>query len=94
MNIGVPPSLSPSKSSLFLVGRDRDGHWIARDQGGLRGGLFVDRAEALKFAMFENGNRPHAVVMVPGVLELDMTAKSRSAQHSAIITRAPQRRAA
>jgi hypothetical protein len=94
MEKSEPPSLNSSKSSLFLVGRDRDGHWIARDQCGLRGGLFVDRAEALKFAMFENGNRPQAVVMVPGVLELDMTAKPRSARHSAIVTRVPQRQAA
>jgi hypothetical protein len=26
----------------------------------------------LKFAMFENGNHPQAVIMVPGVLELDL----------------------
>ena len=45
-----------------------------RDLQGLRGGLFVGRAEALKYALFENGNRPQAVVMVPGVLELDMQA--------------------
>jgi hypothetical protein len=94
MDKGEPPSLSSHKSSLFLVGKDRDGHWIARDSGGLRGGLFVDRAEALKFAMFENGNRPEAVVMVPGVLELDMTANPRFAQPSEIMTRAPQRQAA
>ena len=87
-------SLSSSKLSLFLVGRDRDGHWIARDQCGLRGGLFVDRAEALKFAMFENGNRPQAVVMVPGVLELDMTSKPRLAQRSADVRQAPMRKVA
>ena len=37
--------------------------------------MFVDRAEALKFAMFENGKRPQAVIMVPGILELDMSRK-------------------
>jgi hypothetical protein len=37
--------------------------------------LFIDRAEAVKFAMFESGNRPQAVIMVPGILELDMNAK-------------------
>jgi hypothetical protein len=94
MDKGEPPSLSSAKSSLFLVGRDRDGYWIARDQGGLRGGLFVDRAEALKFAMFENGNRPQAVVMVPGVLELDMTVKPHPAQRSTVIERTPLRRVA
>jgi hypothetical protein len=68
-----PPSPSIcSKTSLFLIGRDRAGHWVVRDVHGLRGGLFVDRAKALKYALFENGNRPQAVVMVPGVLELNM----------------------
>jgi len=57
---------------LFLIGRDREGHWVVRDLKGLRGGLFVGRTEALKYALFENGNRPQAVVMVPGFLELDM----------------------
>jgi hypothetical protein len=75
---GEPPSSNDLKTSLFLVGKDSHGHWVVRDQSGLRGGLFVDRTEALKYAMFENGNRPQAVIMVPGVLELDMSAKSLS----------------
>lgn len=66
------PPLS-SKSSLFLVGQNGRGSWVVQDPRGLRGRLFVDRAEALRFAMFENGNRPQAVVMVPGILELDMS---------------------
>jgi hypothetical protein len=75
MRHAEPPSPSLcSKTPLFLIGRDREGHWVVRDVQGLRGGLFVDRAKALKYALFENGNRPQAVVMVPGVLELDMNA--------------------
>ena len=70
-----PPSSSGLKPSLFLVGKDSHGHWVVQDQGGRRGGLFVGRTEALKYAMFENGNRPEAVIMVPDVLELDMSAK-------------------
>ncbi|MBV8755516.1 MAG: hypothetical protein JO328_21890 [Hyphomicrobiales bacterium] len=71
-----PPSPSLySKTSLFLIGRDRAGHWVVRDLQGLRGGLFVGRAAALKYALFENGNRPQAVVMVPGVLEFDLRAE-------------------
>ena len=70
-----PPSPSVcAKTSLLLIGRDRERHWVVRDLQGLRGGLFVDRAAALKYALFENGNRPQAVVMVPGFLELDMQA--------------------
>jgi hypothetical protein len=78
MDQAEPPSRrSNSSHSLFRVGRDSHGHWVVQDQNGLRGGLFVGRAEALKYAMFENGNRPQAVIMVPGVLELDMSAKPR-----------------
>jgi hypothetical protein len=70
-----PPSPNLcSKTSLFLIGRDRERHWVVRDPQGLRGGLFVDRAAALKYALFENGNRPQAVVMVPGILDLDPRA--------------------
>ena len=70
-----PPSSSCSNSSLFMIGRNSRGNWVVRDQKGLCGGLFVDRAEAVKFAMFENGHRPQAVIMVPGILELDMSGK-------------------
>ncbi len=79
------PSLQGSTASLFLVGRDSRGHWAVQDQSGLCGGLFVGRAEALKFAKFESGNRSPAVVMVPGVLELDMRAKSRTCQAKPIL---------
>jgi hypothetical protein len=75
-NEGEPPSPQTSaRAPMFRVGKDSHGHWVVQDQQGLRGGLFVDRAEALKFAMFENGGRPQAVIMVPGILELDMSAE-------------------
>jgi hypothetical protein len=82
VNKDEPPSLSASEPPLFLIGKDSHGNWVVQDQSGLHGGLFVDRAEALKFAMFENGNRPQTVIMVPGVLELDMTVKPRAGQRS------------
>jgi hypothetical protein len=63
----------PQTSPLYLIGRDRRGHWVVQDQRGLHGGLFVDRAQAVKFALCENGNRPQAIVMVTGVLELDLS---------------------
>ena len=68
-----PPS---PNAPLFLIGKDSRGHWVVQDQKGLCGGLFVDRTAALHFAMFENGNRPQAVVMVPGVFELDMRPRA------------------
>jgi len=70
-----PPS-SLHSSSLYMIGRDREGHWVVQDQSGLHGGLFIDRAQALKFALFENGHRPQAVVMVPGILELNLAGRA------------------
>jgi hypothetical protein len=68
-----PSSIVPSSRPLhFLIGKDSRGNWVVQDERGLCGGLFVDRTQALRFAMFENGNKPQAVVMVPGIFELDL----------------------
>ena len=77
-----PPLPEPSsRIPLFMIGKNSRGNWVVQDNQGSCGGLFVNRAEALKFAMFENGNRPQAVVMVPGVFELDMSRKAGPADH-------------
>jgi hypothetical protein len=90
-----PPSpKAAAKVPMFRVGKDSRGHWVVQDQHGLRGGLFVDRAEALRFAMFENGNRPQAVIMVPGVLELDIGGGSATTRNVAADTQVPLRRVA
>jgi len=65
-------TVSHSKSPLFFIGKNSRGNWVVQDQHHLCGGLFIDRTAALRFALFEIGNRPRAVVMVPGVLELDL----------------------
>src|SRR5262245_59021534 len=65
-----------SEASLFLLGQNRRGNWVVRDQDGKRGGLFVSRAAALKYALFENGNRPQLVVAMPGRLELDLSVSA------------------
>jgi len=90
---GEPPSADRAKS-LFRIGKNSHGNWVVQDQSGLCGGLFVDRAEAVKFAMFENGNRPQAVIMVPGILELDMSARPRDQNRSTAGLHAPLARAA
>jgi hypothetical protein len=61
--------------SLCNIGKDSEGNWVVQGPHGRYCGFFVNRAEALRFAMFENGN-PHAVVMVPGTLELNMTQRT------------------
>jgi len=91
MTKGEPPSTT---SSLFMIGRDSRGNWVVQDQKGLCGGLFVDRKQALKFAMFENGNRPQAVIMVPGVLELDLSGRYRVQSRSTPEAHVPLARAA
>ena len=85
----------PSRSHLFMIGRNSRGNWVVRDQAGLRGGLFIDRTEALRFALFENGRRPQAVLMVPGILELDLDqSTSTPTQREVEIDPGLQRKAA
>lgn len=69
-----PPSCL--RPPIFMIGQDSKGNWVAQEQSGTRGGLFVDRVEALKFAKSENGNQPHAIVWVSGVLGLDTGSSS------------------
>jgi hypothetical protein len=59
---------------IFMIGCNSRGNWVAQEKSGTRGGLFINRAEALKYARFESGNYPHAVVMVSGTLELDTSS--------------------
>jgi hypothetical protein len=75
-----PPSpYTCAISSCFRIGKNSRGHWVVIDEKCTRGGLFIDRKQALHFAMFENGNRPQAVVMVPGVLELELGRNAATA---------------
>ena len=78
-----PPSASCPTPAPFLIGKNSCGNWVVQDVNGLRGGLFVDRTQALKFAIWENGSRPQAAIMVPEGLELDMNGKPRIGGRSA-----------
>jgi len=82
VNTKEPPSCSGTNAALFFIGKDSHGHWVAQDAQHLRGGLFVDRIQALRFALFENGHHPEAVVQVPGVFELDMTTTAPATHHA------------
>lgn len=64
------PSGVHREPANFLIGKDRHGHWVVQDQAGLRGGMFASEAQALKYALLENGNRPDSVSMAADVLEL------------------------
>ena len=62
-----PPSCG---QIVFLVGRNSRGQWVAQDRAGLYGGLFVSRAAAVSYAMFENGRNPAGIIAAPDGLEL------------------------
>ena len=40
------------------------------------GGLFVNRAQAVKYALFENGHHPETIVLTANIIELDMHRKA------------------
>ena len=74
MKLVEPPSCS-SASTIVFIGRNSRGNWIAQEQNGLYGGLFVNRAQAVKYALFENGHHPETIVELSRGIELDMGGK-------------------
>src|SRR6266850_5674948 len=77
-----PPSCS-SASRIVFIGRNSRGHWVAQEQNGLYGGLFVNRAQAVKYALFENGHHPETVIELSREIELNMHDSRRPAGRSA-----------
>ena len=72
MKVVKPPSCSPTASTVVFIGRNGRGNWVARQQHGMFGGLFVNRAQAFKYALFENGHHPETIVELSRSIELDM----------------------
>ncbi|MFB9266381.1 hypothetical protein ACFFWD_25035 [Bradyrhizobium erythrophlei] len=81
MKLVEPPSCSAA-SSIIFIGRNRRGQWVAQEQNGLYGGLFVNRAQAIKYALFENGQHPEMIVELSREIELDMRRATRAAAPS------------
>ena len=75
-----PPSCS-SQSTIVFIGKNSRGNWVAQEQNGLYGGLFVNRAQAVKYALFENGHHPETIVELSREIELDMGGKRPSSNH-------------
>jgi hypothetical protein len=65
-----PPSCS-SASPIVFIGKNSRGNWVAQEQNGLYGGLFVNRAQAVKYALFENGHHPETIIELSREIELD-----------------------
>ena len=66
--VNEPPS---RPSSLVVIGRNSRGNWVAQESHGLFGGLFVSRAQAVKYALGENGPHPATIVLSADIVELD-----------------------
>jgi hypothetical protein len=77
-----PPSCS-SASTITFIGKNSRGNWVAQEQNGLYGGLFVNRTQALKFALFENGHHPETIVELTREVELDLNAARNGHSHHA-----------
>jgi hypothetical protein len=71
----VEPLSCSSASTIIFIGKNSRGNWVAQEQNGLYGGLFVSRAEAVKYALFENGHHPETIIELPRQIELDMGGK-------------------
>ena len=82
MKLVEPPSCS-SASTIVFIGKNRCGNWVAQEQNGLYGGLFVNRAQAVKYALFENGHHPETIIELSRGIELDMSAKIAGRNFSA-----------
>lgn len=67
-----PPSCSTAAFSLVFIGQNHKGDWVAQEQNGRYGGLFVNRAQAIKYALAENGHHPETIVELSRKIELDM----------------------
>ena len=88
MNHFEPPLCG---SALVLIGQNSCGQWVAQEQSGLFGGLFKSRVDALRYALFENGHHPEAIIETAGLVELNMSASSFASIQAIEV---PQRRVA
>lgn len=77
MKLIEPPSCS-SASTIVFIGKNGRGNWVVQEQSGLYGGLFVNRAQAVKYALFENHHHPETIIELPHEIELDMTRSTRA----------------
>ena len=59
-------------AKALLLGQNHCGNWAVQDETHNCGGVFLNKSEALKFALSMNGNRPSAIICVRGPMELDL----------------------
>ena len=72
----VEPASCSAATKIIFIGRSKTGNWIAQEQNGLFGGLFVSRSAAFKYALFENGHHPETIVELREI-EFDVSGPLR-----------------
>ena len=82
MKLVEPPSCV-CPSTIVFIGRNSRGQWVAQEQNGLFGGLFVSRAQAVKYALFENGHHPETIVELSRGIELNMSGSQADSRRVA-----------
>src|ERR1700753_279430 len=83
------PEETPSSGpSPVVIGRNGKGEWVVQERSGLFGGLFVSSAQAMKYALFENGHRRENIVLTEKIVELD-TARKRGRDRKGQALRTP-----
>lgn len=82
MKLAKPPPPHPAARTVF-VGKDRRGNWVACERSGIFGGLFVNRAQALKYALWANGQHPETVVEISREIELESAVSTPLGKHHA-----------
>jgi phosphopantetheinyl transferase len=65
-----PLKASQANSFRFLIGRDIRGNWVVKEESGKRGGIFVDEASAIRYAVTENRGHRDAISMASEPLDL------------------------
>lgn len=55
----------PTRPLNFFVAQNEGGGWVVREPGTLREHKFASSREALRFALFELGDRPACALLTP-----------------------------
>ena len=72
MRLDTPHLKQPRANFNELrIGQNSHAQWVVQDIDRRRGGLFVNREEALRYAFAESADIGAPVIMVPNGIELD-----------------------
>ena len=67
---------SDEEPPSFLLGQDREGHWVVEDVHGLCGGLFTSELAATRYARFEGAPRGAIIQMARTPMEFPCSSRA------------------